>query len=279
MPYLTVNGYQIYYRVKGDGVPMLLLEGLGYASWMWKYQVPEFIRWSKVIMPDNRGVGNSTKLTGPYTIEEFANDAISVVNSLSVEKFYVLGVSMGGLIAQSIVNIIPNRVKGVILVSTTCGGPKAIPMFKETFEQMQLNLEGETIENKIRRTMKLALTQSFPITEESEFNEIIKERMKYLQTNDQLLYQSLSSVNFDNSTKNNTVTIPSLIVAGTEDRVLPYLNSIILYKSLPRSSLLLFKGQNHLLFMEKYGQFNRFVYDFVSSIENGSFSEYVEEVI
>ncbi|MEM3861996.1 MAG: alpha/beta hydrolase, partial [Thermoplasmatales archaeon] len=90
MPYLTVNGYQIYYRVKGDGVPMLLLEGLGYASWMWKYQVPEFIRWSKVIMPDNRGVGNSTKLTGPYTIEEFANDAISVVNSLSVEKFYVL---------------------------------------------------------------------------------------------------------------------------------------------------------------------------------------------
>ncbi|MGC8618433.1 MAG: alpha/beta fold hydrolase [Thermoplasmata archaeon] len=278
MPFVNVDDYKIYYEVKGDGIPLLLLEGLGYATWMWKFQVPEFSKRFTMIMPDNRGVGQSTPLRGVYSVEKFAGDSLSVVNFLGFEKFYVMGVSMGGFIAQELAAAAPDRIRGLILVSTSAGGKSSIPMPKEVFEQMQLTLPGESTRDKLIRTMRLAFTDHYPVANEEEFASLIEHRMKSLQPPDQLMFQSLSSINFDRSSSNGNLNVPSLIVAGTADKVLPWLNSLILYKTLPRSSLILFKEQNHLLFIERFSEFNRAVIDFVEMIEENRYSEFVKEV-
>jgi pimeloyl-ACP methyl ester carboxylesterase len=278
LPFIKVNDHEIFYEIQGEGIPVLLLEGLGYSTWMWKYQLPDFSKHFTSVMPDNRGVGKSEKLTGPYSIEMFAKDSISVMDQLGFDMFYVIGVSMGGFIAQSIAALEPERVKGIVLVSTSCGGKKSIPMSKEVFDQMRLNLNGESSRDRIRRTMSLAFTESFPTSKPDQFNSIIEDRLKSLQPEDQLIYQSLSSINFDSSVSNRNVKVPSLIVAGMEDKVLPWLNSLLIYKSIPTSSLILFKNQNHLLFIEEFVRFNKSVLDFIGAVEGSTYSEFLEEV-
>jgi pimeloyl-ACP methyl ester carboxylesterase len=278
LPFIKVDDHEIFYEIQGEGIPVLLLEGLGYSTWMWKYQLPDFSKHFTSVMPDNRGVGKSEKLTGPYSIEMFAKDSISVMDQLGFDMFYVIGVSMGGFIAQRIAALEPERVKGIVLVSTSCGGKKSIPMSKEVFDQMRLNLNGESSRDRIRRTMSLAFTESFPTSKPDQFNSIIEDRLKSLQPEDQLIYQSLSSINFDSSVSNRNVKVPSLIVAGMEDKVLPWLNSLLIYRSIPTSSLILFKNQNHLLFIEEFVRFNKSVLDFIGAVEGSTYSEFLEEV-
>jgi len=278
MPKINKNDYELYFEEHGSGVPILFLEGLGYSLWMWKYQLPEVKKWAKAILVDNRGVGKSSPLSNSYSVTSFAEDALRIMNNINIERFYVLGVSMGGFIAQELARISPERVRGLILVSTSCGGAKSYPMAKEVFDEMTKTLDNESQEEKLKRTMKLAFTSSYPDLNKENFEEIIKERILTLQDQKQLLFQSLSVLNFDSYSSNSELNMPSIIIAGTEDRVLPWLNSLFLYKSLKNSSLVLFKGQNHLLFMEKYKDFNNLIKNFVFSVEESSFKEYIMEV-
>src|SRR3972149_8217896 len=93
---VEVNDINIYYEIHGEGEPLLLIEGLGYSSWMWVSQIPAFSREYKVIVFDNRGVGNTDKPDSEYTIEKKADDAAGFFKNLWVNSDHVFGVSMGG---------------------------------------------------------------------------------------------------------------------------------------------------------------------------------------
>ncbi len=278
MPKINKDDYELFFEDHGSGIPILFLEGLGYSLWMWKYQLPDMKKWARTILVDNRGVGKSTPLSTSYSVTSFAEDALKIMDNIKIEKFYVLGVSMGGFIAQELARLSPEKVKGLILVSTSCGGTKSYPMTKEVFDEMTKTLNNETQEEKLKRTMKLAFTNSYPDLSKEIFEEIINDRLLTLQDQKQLLFQSLSVLNFDSCSSNSELNMPSIIIAGTEDKVLPWLNSLLLYKSLKNSAIVLFKSQNHLLFIEKYKEFNNLIKNFVVSVEESSFKEYIMEV-
>jgi len=277
VPKLILNNYEIYYEVQGKGTPILFLEGLGYSTWMWKYQnfcSNEY----KCIYIDNRGVGKSTPLSHVYSTELFAKDAISVLNYLKINEVYVLGVSMGGFIAQELARIAPEKIKGLILVSTSCGGKRSIPMSQDVYNEMTKTLSGESLKDKLKRTMSLAFTTDYLKKKEREFEDIILERMNNPTDEKQLIFQSLSVLNFDICQENSKFDKPALIIAGMLDKVLPWINSILLFKSLPLSSLILFKNQNHLLFMEEHEIFNNKVIEFIKNVNNKNFYEKIEVI-
>lgn len=277
MPELLMEGYKIYYEEKGEGIPLLFLEGLGYSTWMWKYQ--DFCsKKYRCIFLDNRGVGKSSPLTQPYSTDFFARDAVAVLNYLKIDSAYVLGVSMGGFIAQEMAKISPEKIRGLILVSTSCGGKRSMPMSQEVYNEMVRTIPGESLKDKLKRTMALAFTSNFLNSRVNEFEEIINERMKNLTDEKQVVFQSLSVLNFNACEENSKFVKPALIIAGMEDRVLPWTNSILIFKTIPHSSLILFKGQNHLLFMEKYETFNERVLEFIGNVENGKFEERIEVI-
>lgn len=276
---VNVKDYEIYYEVHGEGIPILFLEGLGYSIWMWDNQIPEMSMWAKCILVDNRGVGKSSKLTSPYTVTQFALDAISVMDHLGIEKFYVLGVSMGGFIAQEVATVAKHRVKGVILISTSCGGTESLPMPPETWNEMSKVVSGESEAERLRRTMKIAFTENFLTNRKGEFEKITERRLGYLQDQNQLVCQALATRDFDASNSDIELTVPSLIMCGTEDRVLPWTNSIMLFKKIKVSSLLVFKGQNHLLFIEEASRFNDEVSQFIKGVETGIPKKDVRQVV
>jgi pimeloyl-ACP methyl ester carboxylesterase len=274
--YITVEGSKIYYEEYGKGVPLLFLEGLGYSTWMWYKQVDELAEGYRCILIDNRGVGKSERLSGPYTIDFYARDAIAVLEELGVRSTFLVGVSMGGFIAQSIASKMKERVQGMVLISTSCGGRISLPMPTETWKELNRNIEGEDYAGRIERVMKLALTDSFPYMNAEEFQRIIKLRLIEPQDREQWLFQAMSSVNFDACDSDSKLEAPALIMAGMKDKVMPWLNSLYLFKVIPNASLVLFSQQNHLLFIEEYKKVNEKIKSFVSDVTKGSFFPRIE---
>ena len=102
MPYATIGNVSIYYEIHGphDAPPLVLIGGWASYRWIWFRQVPTLKAKFKCIVFDNRGAGRSSKPDIPYTMEMFAADTVGLLDTLNIEKAHVLGISMGGLIAQ-----------------------------------------------------------------------------------------------------------------------------------------------------------------------------------
>jgi pimeloyl-ACP methyl ester carboxylesterase len=264
MPVVTRAGAEIHYEVVGAGPVLVLLEGLGYGSWMWRNQVDALSRTHRLVMVDNRGILPSTPLRGPYSMDEFARDALATLDAEGIDRASFLGVSMGGFIAQSIAALDPARVERLVLVSTSAGGPDSLPMPASTLAELSRPVPGESATDRLRRTMALALTSEFVSERAPEFEEVIQLRLAAPQDATQWLYQAQSALTFDATSPDRNVERDALVMTGTEDRVLPWTNSVLLFRLLRSPTLLLFRRQNHLLFLERASEFNRAVEEFLA---------------
>ena len=155
MPYISVNGISLYYEIHGSGEPLLLLQGLGYPCEMWFSQVPVFSKDFTTIIFDNRGTGRSDKPDEVYTIQQMAGDTIALLNDLGVPLAHILGVSMGGLIAQEMAIEFPDRVKKLVLISTHYG-TGYWEATKAVWEQI-LSMSTGTLEEILREKLKFVL--------------------------------------------------------------------------------------------------------------------------
>src|SRR5688500_1132725 len=115
MPYATNGPVKIYWEEEGSGEPLLLIMGLGYSLEMWHRVRPLLTERFRVIAFDNRGVGRSDVPEPGYSIPDMAADAVAVLDAAGVESAHVLGVSMGGYIAQALTAEYPDRVKSLVL--------------------------------------------------------------------------------------------------------------------------------------------------------------------
>ena len=101
MHWIENNGVRIYYEIEGDGDPVIFFSGVGGGSWSWYRQIPYFTKKYEVVVFDNRGAGKSDKPREPYSMEDFAEDGALILDRLGIWKTFVVGISMGGMIAQT----------------------------------------------------------------------------------------------------------------------------------------------------------------------------------
>ena len=116
----TADG--LYYEEAGEGEPLLMVMGLGTDHLGWMLQVPEFSKHYRVITFDNRDVGQSKQADGPYEIADMARDALALADHLELDTFHLLGMSLGGAIAQEMALLAPERLRTLTLVVTFAGG-------------------------------------------------------------------------------------------------------------------------------------------------------------
>jgi pimeloyl-ACP methyl ester carboxylesterase len=118
MPKMRVNGIDLHYVEAGSGDPLLLIMGFGGDHLAWAFQVPAFSANYRVISFDNRGAGQSSVPDEPYTTRMMADDAVGLLDVLGIERAHVLGVSMGGMIAQEVALSHRQRVRSLQLHCT-----------------------------------------------------------------------------------------------------------------------------------------------------------------
>lgn len=127
MPLANSHGTKIFWNEAGSGDPLVMIMGLGHSHELWHRTWPVMARKHRTIVFDNRGTGQSDVPPGPYPIAQMAADTAAVMDAAGLERAHVLGVSMGGMIAQEFAIAYPHRVRSLILGCTTCGGQNSVP--------------------------------------------------------------------------------------------------------------------------------------------------------
>ena len=122
MPTAKIRDVQIYYEEHGQGPPLIMLLGLGQDIATWEFQIAELSRHVRLIVPDNRDSGQSSRCSENYTTETMAQDIIELMEHLGIDRAHLLGTSMGGMIAQHVALMAPERLKSLILAGTTSWG-------------------------------------------------------------------------------------------------------------------------------------------------------------
>jgi pimeloyl-ACP methyl ester carboxylesterase len=256
---VKANGINIYYEISGSGPHLVLIEGLGVATWLWEKQVPDFAKHFTTVVYDNRGVGQTDKPRGPYSISMMADDLAALMEALNISKAHILGVSMGGFIAQDFALRYPEKVDRLVLVSTSAGGPDHVPMSQEALAMFFYN-EGSP-RNIIRKKLALAYTEKFMLSK--EFEHLIDLRLENPQPQHAYMAQIAAGTNFNLSDKVQNIQAPCLIAAATNDLLVPIANAYNLVKKIPNSTLQIYESVGHQFFVEIPEQFNKDVIEFL----------------
>src|SRR5271154_6948812 len=138
MPLANVGDIELDYERGGSGPPLLLIMGMSGTALHWGERFLEALRRNfDVIAYDHRGVGASSRLEGPITIVRMAEDAVGLLDALGIDTAHIVGISMGGMIAQELALAHPERVRTLTLGCTYCGGPGSSLMAPEVARRMR----------------------------------------------------------------------------------------------------------------------------------------------
>jgi pimeloyl-ACP methyl ester carboxylesterase len=254
MPKIDSNGIEINYEIHGSGEPFLLITGLGYGLWFWQKLVAELSDHYQVITFDNRGAGKSSQPEGLYTVSMMAADTAGLLDALELKQIPVLGHSLGGFIAQELVVERPDLVGKLILASTNHGGMKVIPVTPEALEVMT-SREGDPVE-LVKRGIEIACAPGFV----EKHPEIVQELIDYRFTNPvpSAQYQAQVAAGAGTAAFSDaqveermaSIKVPTLILSGEFDRVVPPGNADLMAKKITQSEIVLIPDTGHMFPIE-----------------------------
>ena len=261
MPTIKVNDCDIYYEIHGQGDPLLMIMGLRRNIEWWYPQIPTLEKHFRVVVFDNRGAGRSEKPAMDYTIGLFADDTAALMEALHIERAHVLGVSMGGYIAQELAINYPQKVKDLVLGCTSCGGEKAILMSADRMEKFTAN-QNLTPEEILKKDMDIYFSDEYVAGNPAAIAQFCEISMRYYQPADAFLRQFAACRNHDTVARIGRIIHPTLVMTGDEDPLVPPENSFILKDLLPHAQLSVFPKGRHCFFMEFADRFNEEVANF-----------------
>ena len=263
MPKQRVGDIEIYYEVHGDGPRTLVaIRGLGSNLCAWYEQTPEFARHFRTIVFDNRGAGRTEKPDAPYSIAQMAADAAGLMDALAIRRAALLGISMGGMIAQEFALHYPERLSGLILGCTHFGGPGVVPADPAIVGAVVAGVNANA------EQQKLQLKATFSDDTIANHRAVIAkhEEMRAMHAIPPFAFarQVHAIQNFDASARLGSIKVPTLVIGGRDDRLVPFENSRLIASRIPGAQLAELPG-GHLFFVEHPAQFNRAIIDFVNA--------------
>jgi len=244
---------------------VVFVEGLGYGRWMWRWQRDAVAAEYEVIIPDNRGTGDSDEPEGPYTIEQMAGDLEAVLDDAGVEQAHLVGASMGGMITLQYA-IDYDRVESLALLCTSFGGEEAVPIPEETQVTMFTVPDEYDEREAIRHKMSPALSDGYLEDNPEQISRIVDWRLASDASDQARLWQGEAVQHFDVSNQCATIDVPALVMHGTADKVVPVENGRMLADRLPQSRLVTVDGGPHLFFIENADTVTESLMEFLDDV-------------
>ncbi len=254
MTVVSVGEIELDYERSGNagGPPLLLIMGMSGTALHWGEPFLELLRADfDVIAYDHRGVGASSELDGQLTIGQMADDAAGLLASLELDSAHVLGISMGGMIAQELALEHRARIRTLTLGCTYCGGPGSALADGKALQLLSEAMASGDAERATRAAWEINVSPAMA-ADERAWERFRATGMRRAVAVPVIMQQMEACVQHDtNSRLPELAGLPTLVIHGTEDELLPVQNGRLIASRIPGSQLEIFDGVGHLFFWER----------------------------
>jgi len=266
MPFAeAADGTRLSYQLAGrrDGEPLLMIQGLGADSRGWTLQKRALSRFRLILM-DNRGVGDSGRPPGPYDLEVMAADAVSVLDHAGYGSAHVIGASMGGIISQIVAVRFPDRVRSLTLACTAC---HHFAWRRELLAEWAEQAQGYGMREFVRRNLRWlvgprslrrlapALAVLGPLAFSVPVSSFVAQIRAILDMDDGLRGEL------------GTIDVPTLVLVGSQDVLTTQGDGEEIASLIPGAELAIVRGGAHLFQVEQAKVFNQLVSDFLARVQ------------
>lgn len=266
MPKARVNGVNLYYQVEGQGEPLILIQGYGGGHEGWFFQTRAFKKHYQVITFDNRGIGKTDKSPTPYTIRTMADDTIGLMDHLGIDSAHVLGMSLGGMVAQEVAIGYRDRVKKLVLACTSPGQGEISDVHPEMLRAIGVK-EGSTEPDlksvDFYELMSTIVSLAF---NKRLYRMLLVPLSKFYMKRvgvEGCIQQMEAVVGHSTVDRLHLIEAPTLVMTGTEDKIVSPRSSEEIASRIPNARLVKIEDGSHAFHMEMRGRFNKEVLDFL----------------
>lgn len=259
MPKVKVGDINMYYEVHGEGEPLVMICGASASVDTMYAFIPVYSPEYKLVIFDNRGAGQSDAPDIPYTTAMMADDLAGLLDMIDIESAHIMGISMGGMIAQEFALRHPERVKSLILACTYCGGPGSSIITDPEMAQRMADLPPKEGSIEI---IRLCITQKFIDENPGLLEQIVEQMMKHPISPHGQMRQSEAAMSHNTYERLPEIKTPTLIIHGEDDRIIPVDNTNIMTSRMPGAELVIFPDTGHML-LEAGDELNKTMLDFL----------------
>jgi pimeloyl-ACP methyl ester carboxylesterase len=251
MPTATVAGHDLLYERSGAGEPLLLIVGMSGTRLSWGEPFLEALRVDfEVLVYDHRGVGGSTPTAEPFSIADLAADASALLAAVGWASAHVVGISMGGMIAQELAITHPEQVRTLTLGCTYAGGEGSALAPDTTLARLGAAWQSGDREQAIRAGWEVNVSE--PFTHDDAAFAAFRARAMELPVPLAVIMLQMQAIGgHDTSARLATIGAPTLVVHGTEDIMLPVVNAAHIADAIGGARVEILDGVGHLFFVER----------------------------
>ena len=256
-----VNGQRLYYEVHGDGEPLLCVAGLTCDTLVWIPQIQAFAAAYRTVIFDNRDAGQSSMAEPGYEIADMARDAVALADELGLDSFHLLGVSMGGAIAQEIALQVPGRVRTLTLAVTFADSGAYSRRLAEVWAA---RIRQVSYEQHVDELMLLNHSEAF--YENPGMVEFIRTAMlnnPHPQPAEAFGRQLSACSCHETLDRLGSLTMPTHVIGGEYDILVPIWKSRAIADAIPGAKLTVLPAAPHGLTVERAEEFNSAVLGFI----------------
>ena len=241
MDKINVNGIQLAYERRGNGVPLVLLHGYPLDHHLWDEVAPLLEDTFDVIIPDLRGFGNSTMMAAHHSMDDYASDIANLLDRLNIQKAAIVGHSMGGYVALAFARLYPDHVSGLGLVSSQVLADP--PERKEGRYKSAADVSANGIGSVVE-----AMTTKF--TTDENLQAYARESMERQQPAAYIGALKAMAERPDSTSLLSSFKFPVVIVHGDTDALIPIDRAREVKAALPEAHLVEISGAGHMPMME-----------------------------
>lgn len=259
---------ELRYQVEGDGdETVLLIMGLGGRAADWGKRFPDALAERyRVVRFDNRGTGGSTVATPGFALEDMAHDAVAVLDAVGAERAHLIGISMGGMIAQLVALDHAERAGRVVLMSTHFGGPDVEPPHPEArrlFDPQEFLARGRDPEAMMRWTLEVITAPGFPDRDPRAIDALAENVRREPTKPMGFLGQLQAIIQSDRSERVRDIAHPTLVLHGADDKLIPVDNGRRLAERVPSADLRVLESCGHMPMWERPDAVSEMVLEFL----------------
>jgi pimeloyl-ACP methyl ester carboxylesterase len=250
MPSIDAAGTELHYLRAGEGEPLLLIQGMSATHLTWgRPFLDELERSFDCIVFDNRGMGLSGQAELPFSIADMAGDTAALLDALEIEAAHVVGISMGGMIAQELALAHPERIRTLTIGASYCGGPNGTLMAPEDLQMLGAAYASGEPEQVFRVMWEINISPGFR-EDDSRFAAFVEMGSALPAPQPVVLQQMRACGAHDTHERLGQISLPTLVIHGDADRLLGHGNGREIASLIP-ARLETLEGVGHMFWWEQ----------------------------